>query len=186
VITEKGVPLRKLETALPHPLAREEDADTVRRQLDLQHDEVLRRIEDLVLDGARRRVLWSDQSRSVEASVLAWAMSAVAQLAETKAGTDETARQLRLTRESALVEDNALRAFNVTPFGRVIVDPKDSGRLSRRAVRAIAEWCHAFATAVLQAEPDGIAEPVRLATRRYALELERMGFYDRLARRAKA
>jgi len=186
VITEKGVPLRKIESALPHPLAREEDRDAVRRQLDLQHDDTLRRLDDFVLDHTPRRVVWSDQSRSVEASVLAWAMSAVAQLAETEAGTDETARQLRLTRESALVEDNALRAFNVTPFGRVIVDPKDSGRLSRRAVRAIAEWCHAFATAVLQAEPDGIAEPVRLATRRYALELERMGFYDRLARRAKA
>ena len=46
VITEKGVPLRKIETALPHPLAREEDVQTVRRQLDLQHDEVLRRLDD--------------------------------------------------------------------------------------------------------------------------------------------
>jgi DNA-binding response OmpR family regulator len=186
VITEKGAPLRKVESALPHPLAREEDGDTVRRQLDLQHDDTLRRLDDLVLDHTPRRVVWSDQSRSVEASVLAWAMSAVAQLAETEAGTDETARQLRLTRESALVEEDALRVFHVTPFGRVMVDPEYSGRLSRRTVRAIAAWCRAFATAALQAEPDRIAEPVRQATRRYALELERMGFYDRLARRAKA
>jgi hypothetical protein len=113
-------------------------------------------------------------------------MSAVAQLAESEAGTDETARQLRLTRETALVEETALRAFHVTPFGRVMVDPEHSERLPRRAVRAIAAWCSAFATAVLQVEPERVVEPVRQATRRYALELERMGFYDRLARRAKA
>ncbi len=100
------MPLRKIESALPHPLAREEDRDTVRRQLDLQHDDTLRRLDDLVLENAPRRVVWSDQSRSVEAGVLAWAMSAVAQLAETEAGTDETARQLRLTRETALVEED--------------------------------------------------------------------------------
>jgi CheY-like chemotaxis protein len=186
VITEKGVPLRKIESALPHPLAREEDRETVRRQLDLQHDDTLRRLDDLVLDTAPRRVVWSDQSRSVEAGVLAWAISAVAQLAETEAGTDETARQLRLTRESALVEEDALRAFQVTPFARVVVDPAHAGRVPRRAVRAVAGWCRAFATAALQAEVEEIAEPVRQATRRYALELERMGFYDRLERRAKA
>jgi CheY-like chemotaxis protein len=186
VITEKGVPLRKIESALPHPLAREEDRDTVRRQLDLQHDDTLRRLDDLVLDTAPRRVVWSDQSRSVEAGVLAWAMSAVAQLAETEAGTDETVRQLRLTRESALVEEDALRAFLVTPFGRVTVDPAHAGRLPRRAVRAVAGWCCAFASAALQAEAGEVVEPVRQATRRYSLELERMGFYDRLQRRAKA
>jgi CheY-like chemotaxis protein len=186
VITEKGMPLRKIESALPHPLAREEDRDTVRRQLDLQHDDTLRRLDDLVLDTAPRRVVWSDQSRSVEAGVLAWAMSAVAQLAETETGTDETVRQLRLTRESALVEEDALRAFHVTPFGRVTVDPAHAGRLPRRAVRAVASWCRAFASAALQAEAEKIVEPVRQATRRYTLELERMGFYDRLQRRAKA
>jgi len=186
VITEKGVPLRKIESALPHPLAREEDRETVRRQIDLQHDDTLRRLDDLVVDGAPRRVVWSDQSRSVEAGVLAWAMSAVAQLAETEAGTDETTRQLHLTREAALVEEDALRAFHVTPFGRVVVDPQHAGRVPRRAVRAVAGWCRAFATAALQEGLEEIAEPVRQATRRFSLELERMGFYDRLVRRAKA
>jgi hypothetical protein len=62
----------------------------------------------------------------------------------------------------------------------------ESGRLPRRAVRAVAGWCRAFASATLQADGDRLGEPVRQATRRYALELERMGFYDRLVRRAKA
>jgi hypothetical protein len=186
VITERGVPLRKIETALPHPLAREEDRDSIRRQLDLQHDDVLRRLDDLVLEVSPRRVLWSDLSRSVDAGVLAWAISAVAQLAETEAGRDETARQLRLTHERALVDDDALRAFHVTPLARVAVDPKHRGRVPRRAVRAVAGWCGEFAVAALQAAPDEIGDPVRQATRRHALELERMGFYDRLLRRAKA
>jgi CheY-like chemotaxis protein len=186
VITEKGVPLRKIESAAPHPLAREEDRAIVRRQLDLQHDDTLRRLDELVLETAPRRVLWSDQSRSVEAGVLAWAMSAVAQLAETQAGTDETARQLRRTREVALAEEDALRVFEVTAFARVVAVPEHGGRVPRRAVRAVAGWCRAFATAALRAQPEEIAEPVWQATRRYSLELERMGFYDRLAARAKA
>jgi hypothetical protein len=186
VITEKGVPLRKLETALPHPLAREEDADTVRRQLDLQHDEVLRRLEDLVLDGARRRVLWSDQSRSVDAALLAWAISSVAQLAEAEVGTEETARQLHLTRERALVADDALRAFHITPAARVVVDTGRGVELPRRAVRALAGWCYDFASCALLLEDDEVAEPVRQATRRRGEELTRMGFYDRLRRRSKA
>ena len=65
--------------------------------------------------AAARGVVGPEPQRG--GGVLAWAMSAVAQLAETEAGTDETARQLRLTRESALVEEDALRAFQVTPFG---------------------------------------------------------------------
>jgi CheY-like chemotaxis protein len=185
VITEKGVPLRKIECALPHPLAREEDRAVVRRQVDLQHEDTLRRLDDLVLDAAPRRVVWSDQSRSVEAGVLAWAMSSVAQFAETQTGTDETARQLRLTREAAFAEEDSLRAFHVTAFARVVVDPQHAGKVPRRAVRAVAGWCRAFATAALQLEAREIVEPVRQATRRYSLELERMGFYDRLAPRAR-
>jgi CheY-like chemotaxis protein len=185
VITDRGVPLRKIECALPHPLAREEDRAIVRRQLDLQHEDTLRRLDDLVLDAVPRRVVWSDQSRSVEAGVLAWAMSAVAQLAETQVGTDETARQLRLTREAAFAEEDALRAFHVTAFGRVVVDPPHAGRLPRRAVRAVAGWCRTFATAALQLDAKEILDPVRQATRRYSLELERMGFYDRLAPRTR-
>jgi hypothetical protein len=186
VITGKGVPLRRIESSLPHPLAREDDYDTVRRQLDMQHEDVLQRLDDLVLDKTPRRVVWSDQSRSVDAGILAWAMSAVAQLAETEAGTDETTRQLRLTLERALVEEGALRAFRITPTGRVVVGPRGGNRVPRRAVRAVAGWCRAFAVAALQSDADRVAEPIQQATRRHSLELERMGFYDQLSRRAKA
>jgi hypothetical protein len=186
VITEKGVPLRKIETALPHPLAREEDVETVRRQLDLQHDEIVKRLDDYVLDGGRRRVVWSDQSRTIDAALLAWTLSAVAQLAEAEVGTEETARALYLTRERALVSEDSIRAFQITSGARVVVEPGQGTHLPRRAVRAVAGWCHDFATSALLVDADQVAEPVRQATRRHGDELERIGFYDRLRRRARS
>jgi CheY-like chemotaxis protein len=186
VITEKNAPLRKIETALPHPLAREEDRGEVRRQLDLQHDDVLRRLDHFVLDYGPRRVVWSDQSRSVDAVLLAWAMSAVAQAAEVEAGTDETYRLLRLSLERTATDESSLRHFHVTPEGRVVVAPDRPGRAPRRAVRAVAAWCFAFAAAAFQADEEEVAEPVRKATRRHSVELERLGFYDRLRRRMRA
>ena len=152
----------------------------MRRQLDLQHDEVLRRLDDLVLDGARRRVVWSDQSRSIDAGLLAWTLSAVAQLAEAEIGTEETARALHLTRERALVADDSLRVFQITPGARVVVETGRGGPLPRRAVRAVAGWCHDFATSALLVDADQVGEPVRQATRLHADELERIGFYERL------
>ena len=53
---------------------------------------------------------------SVEAGVLAWAMSAVAQLAETEAGTDETARQLRLPDDDPLCVALGLSDTHDTPM----------------------------------------------------------------------
>jgi DNA-binding response OmpR family regulator len=185
VITEDGAPLRRIESALPHPLAREEDDDTVRRQVHLQHEDALRRLDELVLDRTPRRVVWPDRSRNVDAGVLAWAMSAVAQMAEAETGTDETARQLRRTLAGTSAQEVALEAFRVTREGRVVVSPAHGERVPRRAVRAVAGWCRAFAAATLRWEGDRLPSPVRHATRRYALELERMGFYDWLSRRAK-
>jgi hypothetical protein len=186
VITERNAPLRKIETALSHPLAREEDREEVRRQLDLQHEDVLRRIDHFVLDHGPRRVVWSDQSRSVDAMLLAWAMSAVAQVAEAEAGTDETCRLLRLTLERAATDESLLRNFHITPEGRVMVAPDRPQRAPRRAVRAVANWCFAFAAAALQTDEEEAAEPVRKATMRHGVELERLGFYDRLRRRMRA
>jgi CheY-like chemotaxis protein len=186
VVSEGGGPLRKVETALPHPLAREEDRATVRRQLDAQHDDVLARLDHFVLDHTPRRVVWSDQSRSVDAGLLSWTMSAVAQLAEAEIGTEEATRLLRQAQERARLDEDSLRAFHVTPLGRVVLDPDHPSRLPRRAVRAVAAWCHAFATVALQADAGRVAEPVRQATRRHAAELEGLGFYERLQRRVKA
>lgn len=59
VIAEKGWALRKIATELPHALAREDDRDLVRRQIDMQHDAVLDRLDSLVVDIPPRRIVWS-------------------------------------------------------------------------------------------------------------------------------
>jgi CheY-like chemotaxis protein len=183
VVTEKGQALRKVETVLPHPLAREEDRDVIKRQVDLQHEAILLRLEELVLDSVRRRVLWSDQSRSVDPDLLAWAVSALAQLVETEVGTEETTRILRSTHERSSVLEDVLRVFHVTPSGRVLVDTSRREKLPRRAVAAVAGWCVALAMEGLQVDGEGAFEPIRHATHRRGGELERLGFYGRLRRR---
>jgi CheY-like chemotaxis protein len=187
VITERGKPLRKLESALPHPLAREDDRETVRRQVDLQHEDALRRLEELVLQATHRRLLWNEQSRTVDPNLLAWAVSALAQVAETEAGPEETVRALVATRERLLADEDVLGVFQVTPLGRVTADPASSkAKLPRRAVSAAAAWSLALAVEALRVTEEDAFEPIRHATQRRAAELERLGFYARLRRRIRA
>jgi DNA-binding response OmpR family regulator len=187
VITERGKPLRKIESALPHPLAREDDRETVRRQVDLQHEDALRRLDELVLHTTHRRMLWNEQNRIVDPNLLAWAVSALAQLAEVEAGAEETMRALVGTRERLAVEEPVLRLFQVTPLGRVTADATVSKeKLPRRAVSAVAAWCLALAVEALRVTGEDAFEPVRHATQRRGGELEKLGFYARLRRRSRA
>jgi DNA-binding response OmpR family regulator len=186
VITERGRPLRKIESVLPHPLAREDDRDTVRRQLDLQHEDALRRLEELVVHETQRRMLWNDQSRHVDPSLLAWAVSALAQLAEVEAGPEETMKALVSTRERVAAQEDVLKVFQVTPLGRVATEPGARDRLPRRAVSAVAAWSLALAVEALRVSEEDAFEPIRHATQRRAAELERLGYYARLRRRIRA
>jgi two-component system phosphate regulon response regulator PhoB len=120
-ITERGLGRRKIESSLLHPLTRREDRDTVRRQVDLQHENALELLSRLVLDGSSRRVVWSDQSRHVSPDLLAWAVSAIAQVAETEAGAEEVSRGLRRTLEREALQQEDLRVFEVTDRGRVVL-----------------------------------------------------------------
>jgi CheY-like chemotaxis protein len=183
VITEKGRPLRKVESVLPHALARAEDQETIRRQLDLQHEDALRRLEELVLQGTPRRTLWNEQTRSVDASLLTWAISAFAQLAEVESGPEEAAQALAATHARLAAQDPALRSFEVTDLGRVALRAGTNEKLPRRAVAAVAAWAVAFAVEALRVSADEAFEPIRHATQRRAAELERLGFYEGLSAR---
>jgi DNA-binding response OmpR family regulator len=186
VITEKGVALRRIETAMPHPLARDQDQEMVRRQMDQQHDDVLQRLPRLVVDETPRRVIWSDQSRSVDPGLLAWTVSALAQHAEAEVGTAEAVRQLRRTHTRVAVQEDTLRNFYITESARVVVDPFLEGRLPRRAVEAVAGWCRAFALEALEVREEAVSEPIRRATRGRGAELERLGFYGRIRQHVEA
>jgi DNA-binding response OmpR family regulator len=180
-ITEKGIGRRKLQSSLLHPLTRKADREVVRRQIDLQHENALDLLSRLVLDGASRRIVWSDQSRSVSPSLLAWAVSAVGQVAEAEAGVDEVTRALRRTLEREAVRQDDLRTFEVTDRGRVVVALGHDERLPLRAVAAVAGWCLAFATEILQLDEEAALGRIRQATRPRHRELVRLGFFERLS-----
>ena len=180
-ITEKGIGRRRLESSLLHPLTREEDRETIRRQVDLQHENALDLLSRLVVEGASRRIVWSSQSRSVSPGLLAWAVSAVAQVAETEAGTDEVARALRRTLERRALRQEDLRVFEVTDRGRVVVVQDHEDPLPLRAVATVAGWCQAFAKEVLQLDEEAALGRIRLATRPRRRELERLGFLERMS-----
>jgi hypothetical protein len=180
-ITEKGLGRRRIESSLLHPLTRREDRDTVRRQVDLQHENALELLSRLVLDGGSRRVVWSDQSRSVSPDLLAWAVSALAQVAETEAGAKEVCRGLRRTLEREALQQEDLRIFEVTDRGRVVLSLDHDHRLPLRAVAAVAGWSLAFATEILQVDEGAALGRIRQATRSRRRELERLGFFDRLS-----
>ncbi|MCG6925259.1 MAG: response regulator [Acidobacteria bacterium] len=180
-ITEKGLGRRKIESSLLHPLTRQEDRDTVRRQVDLQHENALDLLSRLVLDGASRRIVWSDQSRSVSPSLLAWAMSALAQVAEAEAGEDEVKRALRRTLERGALREEDLRVFEVTDRGRVVVAMGQDESLPVRAIAAVASWGLTFAAEVLELDEEAARGRIRQATRSRGRELERLGFYDRVS-----
>ncbi len=181
VISENGTSLRKFESSLTYPLGREEDRAMARHLAELQHEEVLQRFGSLVTVALPRRALWPEHRRSVDPALLAWTMSAIARRAEEDVGTELTARLLRVTR--AQTGDDALRGFDVTRFGRVVVDQIHSPRLPRHAVDAVARWCSAFAEEAFHEAGDGAIESIREATRPRASELESLNFYDKLSER---
>jgi CheY-like chemotaxis protein len=180
-ITEKGLGRRKIESSLLHPLTRKEDFSTVRRQVDLQHENALELLSRLVLDGGSRRIVWSDQSRTVSPDLLAWAVSAVAQSAEKEAGADEVARCLRRILERAALQQEDLRVFEVTDRGRVVLALGHDAPLPLRAVAAAAGWSLAFAMEILQLDEEAALGRIRQTTRARRRELERLGFFDRLS-----
>jgi len=67
VVSRDGQGIRRIETAWSHPLKRIEDADIVRRQIDLQHERTLDAIRRGPLEGPRRRTIWERESEKKQA-----------------------------------------------------------------------------------------------------------------------
>ena len=162
--------------------------DTVRRQLDLQHDDTLRRLDDLVLDerAAARGVVRPEPQRRGRRPGVGHVGGGAARRDGGRNGRDG-APAAPHPRDAPSSRRTRCAPSRSRPFARVVVDPEHAGRLPRRAVRAVGGWCRAFATAALQAEA-GRDRRARApgAPARLAEDSSAMGFYDRLARRAKA
>jgi len=63
VVSRDGEGIRRIETAWSHPLKRLEDADIVRRQIDLQHERTLDAIRRGPLEGPQRQTVWERERK---------------------------------------------------------------------------------------------------------------------------
>lgn len=180
VVAREGQGLRKIETSWRHPLLRREDVDFARRQIDIQHGHALASIEDLVVEAAPRSALWGARGRTVDGSLLAWALSRVAEEARSRIGSASTVDALERTHHRLARARAALRSFRVVGGGRVIADPTRGSRVAEPAVEDVATWTRAFLVETGGPTQVPPGQLVRHVTRMRHEELERAGFYGAL------
>jgi CheY-like chemotaxis protein len=180
VIARDGVGLRKVETSWRHPLKRREDQELAKRQIDRQHERVVSTILELTVEGAPRGAVWGAEGKGVDASLLAWAISFVAEQARTHLGSVIAVALLRRTHKRLTPERELLRFFKVSEDGRVAPYLADRSRVPQEAVEAVAAWTLAFLE-----EAGGMVDKtsgirIRQVTRMMGDDLAAVGFYSAL------
>jgi CheY-like chemotaxis protein len=174
VVMRGGQILRKIESGWQNPLNRREDTALARAQIARQHDRVVAELSDLEALAPAAAA-----GEEVPASLLAWAVSFVAEQARHHLGAVMTVALLRRTHRAAQKERPVLRGFKVGEDGRVAPAP-DAPPLTADGVRAVALWLAAF----LQAASEIVAKVanlrVRAVTHLLEGDLERCGFYREL------
>jgi CheY-like chemotaxis protein len=174
VVMRGGQILRKIESGWQNPLNRREDTALARAQIQRQHDRVVAELADLETASPA-----PPTGEAVDASLLAWAVSFVAEQARHHLGAVMTVALLRRTHRAVLKDRPLLRAFKVGEDGRVAPAP-EAPPLAADGVRAVAQWLSAF----LRASSEIVAKVanlrVRAVTHLLEGELERCGFYREL------
>ena len=176
VVMRAGQILRKIESAWQHPLNRREDLALARAQIVRQHDRVVAELQDLTA------VPSPAAEGDVEASLLAWALSFVAEQARHHLGAVMTVALLRQTYRAAAKDQPVLRAFRVSEDGRVAPDRDGAPRLPAAVVPAVAGWTAAFLRAAAEIVAKVGNVRVRAVTHMLEGELEKCGFYTALER----
>jgi hypothetical protein len=174
VVMRGGQVLRKIESGWQYPLNRREDTALARAQIARQHDRVVAELSDLEALAPA-----APPGEAVDASLLAWAVSFVAEQARHHLGAVMTVALLRRTHRATQKERAVLRAFKVGEDGRV-APALDAPPVTAEGVRAVALWLAAF----LQAASEIVAKVanlrVRAVTHLLEGDLERCGFYREL------
>ena len=175
VVARAGQVLRRIESAWQHALQRREDQELARSQIDRQHDRVVATLRELEVPAAGP----APRGPRVDASLLAWALSFVAEQARDQLGAVMMGAILRRSLRETAPQHAVLRAFRVSEDGRVTVaDPAAAS--GPEAVPAVAAWTGGFLEAS-SALVDRIRTlRVRSVTRMMEAELERCGFYSSL------
>ena len=177
VVMRDGQILRKIESAWQHPLNRREDLALARTQIVRQHDRVVAELSDLTMPPQP-----AASEGEVDASLLAWAMSFVAEQARHHLGAVMTVALLRKTHRAQAKDRPVLRSFRVGEDGRIAVDREAPARLRQEAVPAVAGWAAAFLRSAAEIVAKVGNVRVRAVTHMLEGELERCGFYAALER----
>jgi hypothetical protein len=139
VVARDGQVMRKVQSAWHHPFKRREDQEVARTQIDRQHDRVVAMLQGLSVEvGGPVPVPTAPAAAlGVDPSLLAWAISFVAEQVRDHLGAVMTLAQLRGSLRRAARSRPALRAFRVAEDGRVVPATSEAS-LSAPAVEAVA------------------------------------------------
>jgi CheY-like chemotaxis protein len=176
VVVRDGQVLRRIENSWHHPFLRRDDTELALAQIQDQHARVANSVRDLGLEGTPRETL-RDGRPAVEAAVLAWAVSFLAEQAESRLGTATTVALLRRTQRDLQPKHPPLQHFKVAENGRVVSDLPASAELLAEAVDSIAAWAASFLALAGTKAADLLRLPVRQVTKMIEGPLQKAGFY---------
>jgi len=178
VVARDGQVMRKVQSAWHHPFKRREDHEVARGQIDRQHDRVLAMLQGLSADAAPVPVPTAPAAAlGVDPSLLAWALSFVAEQVRDHVGAVMTVALLRSSHKRAASRRPAVRSFRVAEDGRVVPSSVEA-LLPPAAVEAVAAWTADFLASAGELVDRAGAIRLRQATRMMEAELEKVGFYS--------
>jgi len=178
VVARDGQIMRKVQSAWHHPFKRREDHDVARSQIDRQHDRVVAMLQGLATEAVPPPAPFTPlpSAGDVEPSLLAWAISFVAEQVRDHLGAVMTVALLRASHRRLAPGRQALRSFRVAEDGRVVpAAPESSVPLA--AVEAVAAWTADFLSAAGEIVDRAGGIRLRQVTRMMEAELEKIGFY---------
>lgn len=177
VVARDGQVMRKVQSAWHHPFKRREDHDVARTQIDRQHERVLAMLQGLSTEAASVPVPTAPAAAlGVDPSLLAWALSFVAEQVRDHLGAVMTVALLRASFKRVATRRPAVRSFRVAEDGRVIPSSLEA-LLPPAAVEAVAAWTADFLSSAGEVVDRAGGIRLRQATRMMEAELEKVGFY---------
>jgi len=178
VVARDGQVMRKVQSAWHHPFKRREDHDVARSQIDRQHDRVMAMLQGLATEAVAPPAPFTPapSAGAVEPSLLAWAISFVAEQVRDHLGAVMTVALLRASHRRLAPGRPALRSFRVAEDGRVVPGAPE-GSVPPAAVEAVAAWTAAFLSSAGEIVDRAGGISLRQVTRMMEAELERVGFY---------
>jgi hypothetical protein len=177
VVARGGQVMRKVQSAWHHPFKRREDQEVARSQIDRQHERVVAMLQGLSAESTPVPVPTAPAAAlGVDPSLLAWAISFVAEQVRDHLGAVMTLAMLRGSMRRASRNRPALRSFRVAEDGRVVPATSEAA-LPAAAVEAVAAWTADLLSSAGEVVERAGAIRLRQATRMMEAELERIGFY---------